>query len=96
KKGDGKYYPDALIPVAAGEALNLPDPQMKIAGQTTAAIWVDVWVGRSVKPGVHRGRIELTAAGKRIVLPLRIDVAEACADVDCPCCKRREFDFLHP
>jgi molybdopterin/thiamine biosynthesis adenylyltransferase len=26
----------------------------------------------------------------------RMNVAEACADVDCPCCKRREFEFLYP
>ncbi len=26
----------------------------------------------------------------------RIRVAEACAEVDCPCCKRRDFEFLYP
>jgi len=26
----------------------------------------------------------------------RIDVAAAAADADCPCCRRREFEFLHP
>ena len=26
----------------------------------------------------------------------QIDLAEACERSDCPCCKRRQFDFLHP
>ena len=26
----------------------------------------------------------------------RIDVVASCADVDCPCCKHRDFEFLHP
>jgi len=75
--GDGAYYADALIPVAAGAELSLPDRQMRIPRQTAAAIFVDVWVPKSVRPGVHRGRIELTAGGQRIALPLRIEVLAA-------------------
>ena len=26
----------------------------------------------------------------------RIDLRQACAKTDCPCCKRRDFEFLHP
>ena len=82
-KEDGKYYPDALIPVASGQTLSLPDAQMKIEGQKAAAFWVDVWVPKTVAAGTVTVEITLTAGGAPVVLPIKLTVLElAVADED--------------
>ena len=73
-KADGQYYPDALIPVRAGEKLRLPDAEMKIPKQTQAAFWVDVYVAADARPGPAKADIELTAAGRTVRLPLTVEV----------------------
>jgi len=75
-KDDDKYYPDALIPVKNGQVLSLPDPQMRIEGQKAAAFWVDLWVPKKAQPGTATVRIELTAGGRPVVLPIKVQLLE--------------------
>ncbi len=74
---DGKYYPDALVPIGKGEVLVLPDPEMKIEGQKAVAIWIDVWISGKATPGSSQLRLELSTGGAPVVLPIKLHILDA-------------------
>lgn len=74
---DGKYYPDALVPVTMPYSFAMPDPENVVPGQTVRAFWVDVWIGRGVKPGVYRGRARLDGSGVRQTVAFSVRVKDA-------------------
>jgi hypothetical protein len=61
------WYPDALIPYSAAPFDN------KVPKQTTRAFWLDIWIPKDARPGVHEGTI---TAGSD-TLPVRITVLSA-------------------
>ena len=69
--------PDALAPVSVPIRSRLPEPDNRIANQTTQAFWVDLWIPRRVKAGTYTGSADLTSNGQRKTLPIRIAVLEA-------------------
>jgi hypothetical protein len=71
------WYPDALIPVRGPVTASLPQADNKIQGQRTQAYWLDVWIPKAAQPGVHSGRVVLTAGSFEKTLPVRIEVLEA-------------------
>ena len=73
-KADSHYYPDALIPVHTPYESSLPDRENRVPGQKAQALWIDVWVPASAKPGVHRGTAELQAQGRTVSVPIEIEV----------------------
>ncbi len=81
QQADKKYYPDALIPVtnpyrAISQAF-WPDAENNIAGQTSQAFWVDVWVPRGAKPGLDEGEATLQSGSKRFSLKIQLEVLQA-------------------
>jgi len=73
----GEYYPDALVPVSAPHRSRLPEPDNKIANQSTQAFWVDIWVPADAAPGDYSGRATLQAEGRRRTLELHLKVLPA-------------------
>ncbi len=74
---DGKYYPDALIPVRSPYRSQIPEPDNRVPSQTAQAFWVDVWIPADAKPGVYRGRAELESGGRRSTVPISLTVVAA-------------------
>ncbi len=72
-----RYCVDALLPVASGSPQQLPDPDNGVAGQTHQEYWIDVFVPAGAPVGAAEGRITLAADGKRVELPLTVEVLEA-------------------
>lgn len=73
---DGLYYADALIPLSGESTLELPDPHMAIEGQTTAGIWVDIYVPKDAKPGLSRCELTVSAGDEEIDIPMLLHVSE--------------------
>jgi len=71
------YTPDALVPLKKAQKLRLPDPENRIPRQKQQEFWVDVFVPRGSKAGVHSGRIVLRAGGANIGLDLEVEVVRA-------------------
>jgi Domain of unknown function (DUF4091) len=71
------WYPDALIPVSLPHKSVLPEPDNKIADQRIQAYWLDIWIPKDAKPGLHQGKVLLTTTAGQSVLPLRIRVLPA-------------------
>lgn len=71
---DSQYYPDALIPVNLPHSSVMPDPENRIANQTAAAYWVDLWVPAQIKPDTYQARAVLIDGRSRHHLPIRIKV----------------------
>jgi hypothetical protein len=71
------WYPDALIPVSLPHKSVLPEPDNKIADQRIQAYWLDIWIPKDAKPGLHEGQVLLTTTAGQSVLPLRIRVLPA-------------------
>ncbi|MFB3920496.1 MAG: hypothetical protein ACE145_02170 [Terriglobia bacterium] len=74
---DGRYYPDALVPVALPYHSELPEPDNRIPRQTAQAFWVDVWIPSDAAPGTYRGRATVESGKARAALPIEIQVLAA-------------------
>jgi Domain of unknown function (DUF4091) len=75
---DGKYYPDALIPVRPPFRSTVPDPLNRIEKQTAQAFWVDVWIPADARPGDYRGEARLSGeGGGPSVVSIQISVTQA-------------------
>ena len=71
----GTYYPDACIPLASPFSTTFSVPNTTnnvISGQTNQAVWIDIYVPKTVPAGVYSGTITLTAA--QLTSPLTIPV----------------------
>jgi hypothetical protein len=71
---DKHYYPDALIPVQLPYSFPMPGRENVIQGQKARAFWVDVWIAPNTKPGVYRGRAQLTDGSVRKLVSFSISV----------------------
>lgn len=71
---DQKYYPDALVPVVGKSVSIAATPSEQIPQQTAHAVWLDIWIPASTKPGIYRGDVSLLAGGKQKHLPIQINV----------------------
>ena len=71
-KPDQHYYPDALIPVKLPFHSQIPDPDHRIAKQTAAAFWLDVWIPADTKPDIYRGKVTLASGNERRSVPLEV------------------------
>lgn len=76
-EADGRYYPDALVPVAPGARFALPDPENRIAKQTAQVFWVDFWIPADAKPGTYAAAVTLTEGGRSRRAALQIAVTTA-------------------
>ncbi len=85
-----EYWPDALVPLAPGAGLELPDRDNRIPGQKVQEFWVDVFVPAGARPGEVPGKITLRsgAGAGPVELPLAVTVlparlpAEPCVAMD--------------
>ena len=62
------WYPDALIPIAggdaeAGAAAKYPALPVRVEPGTNQGVWVDVYIPRNTAPGEYSGTISVTAGG---------------------------------
>ena len=73
----GKYYPDALVPVAETVQSKLPEPDNRIDAQTAQGYWLDVWIGAKTAPGVYRTKAVLDADGRRSTASIEVRVLAA-------------------
>lgn len=61
------WYPDALIPIAGGDAAaKYPPMPVHIEPGTNQGVWVDVYIPRDTAPGEYSGTITVTADGARL------------------------------
>ncbi len=74
---DGKYFPDALIPVSNPYQGTLPDPDNQIKDQTAQAFWVDLYIPKQAAPGLYEGRAVLKSGAKQSALKLRLTIRDA-------------------
>lgn len=69
----GKMVPDALVPLAAKDTIDVP------AGHVQG-VWVDVYIPKGTKPGIHRGKVVVEVDGqpclKGCELPIELEVLE--------------------
>ncbi|WJH37056.1 DUF4091 domain-containing protein [Paenibacillus sp. CC-CFT747] len=60
----GRYYPDALVPLEEGPSSRLTLAAVTglnaIEGQTYAAVWVDLFIPEGIRPGDYEGRLHVT------------------------------------
>src|ERR1039458_6064625 len=73
----GKYYPDALVPVAGTVQSKLPEPDNRIAAQTAQGYWLDVWIGHNAVPGVYRTKAVLEVDGQESTATIEVRVLAA-------------------
>lgn len=73
-KPNGRYYPDALIPMESGSALAIPDPDNRIPNQTAQAFWLDFWIAEDTKPGIYKSSVTLAEGGRSESAAIEIEV----------------------
>ena len=73
----GKYYPDALVPLAGAVESKLPEPDNRIDAQTAQGYWLDVWIGAEAAPGVYRTKAVLEADGRKSTASIEVRVLAA-------------------
>lgn len=71
------YYPDALIPVKAVHAARLPEPDNRIAKQTSQAYWLDLWVPFDAPAGEYVAQAALDSGGQTSRAKVRVRVLDA-------------------
>lgn len=71
---DGKFYPDALVPVDSPRDVRVTAMENAIPGQTARVFWVDVWIPSDAKPGLYQGSAAASSPGHTKSLPIRIRV----------------------
>ncbi|MHC4250169.1 MAG: GDSL-type esterase/lipase family protein [Planctomycetota bacterium] len=72
-EGDGRYYPDALLPM--DEPVEIPNARNGIKGQRVQAFYVDVFVPHRTKPGGYLGEVIVSADGAEPVsVPVELKV----------------------
>jgi len=81
--------PPCLDPTCRSAGVLAPAVVAVAAAQAMEAIRILAGHAESISP--YLTKFDLWTGSLQ-----RMNVAEACADVDCPCCKRREFEFLYP
>jgi len=77
RTGASGWFVDALVPEQPDAVKTLPDPDNAIGHQTQQEYWVDLFVPADAPPGRTPGKVVLEADGKRIELPLVVEVLEA-------------------
>ena len=73
----GQYQPDALIPIPPRFNVRMPEAANRIAGQTSQAFWVDIWIPADAAPQIYRGSVQLSDSSGTKVLPLELHVGRA-------------------
>jgi len=72
---DNKWQPAYCVPLEAGAALQIPDPQRKLPLQRNQTVVVDVYVPKDAKGGKSSGTITVSADGAAdISLPVELTV----------------------
>jgi len=66
------WYADALLPLEG--PLDLPSKDNPVPGQTVQPLFVDVYIPRDTKPGLHAGELLVRAAGAEHHIALQVDV----------------------
>src|ERR1044071_65105 len=68
----GGWKPVQLVPenAKAGKG-GFP---LKVAPRQNQAVWVEVYTGRNLPPGIYEGRVEVSADGHRQTLPVELDL----------------------
>ena len=74
------WYPDALIPIAGGDAearaaAKYPALPVRVEPGTNQGVWVDVYIPRNTSPGEYSGTISVTADGAQLnSVPVKVCV----------------------
>jgi len=75
---DGKYYPDALVPLTEGGAsvrtLGEVTGLNAVPGQAYAACWVDLFVPADIHPGEYKGAVRVRTGNAVQTLPFTLHV----------------------
>jgi hypothetical protein len=79
---DGKYYPDALIPVHCPYRFQIPDADNRIPGQSSQGFWIDLWIPPSAKVQIYAGAVELSNGSERKAIPIELSVLPAVVPVE--------------
>ncbi|MHC4716437.1 MAG: hypothetical protein ACYS5V_05660 [Planctomycetota bacterium] len=72
---NNKWQPAYCVPLAHGQAFQIPDPRRKLRVQQNQTVVVDVYVPKDAKPGKATGSVTVSAAGAEdIALPVELTV----------------------
>lgn len=84
------WYPDALIPVSAGDGFgqpfDIPDKGNNIPNQQWQGIWIDIYVPRDVPPGDYTGTATVVSEGaepRKIPVTLKVHDVTLSDDFAC-------------
>ena len=78
------YLPDALVPVASGATLAVPDANDPAVGQKVQSLWVDLFIPADAAVGPHAVKLVLTAGGEEQTIEVVVDALDvAYPDEDC-------------
>ncbi|WP_219639681.1 glycoside hydrolase domain-containing protein [Cohnella sp. CFH 77786] len=76
----GRYYPDALVPLAAEapeeRTLASITSRNAVPDQAFAVLWVDLFIPPDIRPGDYTGAIHVTAGGETETHVLRVKALE--------------------
>lgn len=72
-EGDRRWYADPMLPLAAGDGFNVPDPANAVPGQRNQAVYAELFVPVDAEPGSYSGAVAVRTAGGAI--PVRIELA---------------------
>lgn len=73
---EGALVPDMLLPYPQ-TPLRIPQDKAYLEDQRVGALWVDLYIGRDVSPGLYRGEVRASAAGEKAALTVEILIKAA-------------------
>ena len=75
KNANGQWQPAYCIPLAQGEALEIPDLLRGIDTQENQTLYVDVFIPKDASPGIYLGTLAVEADGtEAAAIPVEIEV----------------------
>jgi hypothetical protein len=72
KTSDRGWYVDPLVPLAANETFEIPDPKNAVPQQKNQTVYVEMFVPKKLKPGNYQGDVSVIVGEKP---PLNVKVS---------------------
>ena len=69
---DGRLFPDPLVPLNA--PLRIPSHDSRLARQTHASLIVDIHVPKNARPGLHKGKLNVTSGDDALTIDIVLQV----------------------
>ena len=74
KTKSGIWQPAYTIPIKPDSKFRIPDPERGIPNQQNQTFYIDVYIPKNATAGTYTGRINISAEGKEIQIPVQLEV----------------------